>query len=131
MPQFAAPKYKTVKTKVRVNGKLVTRTKKVMTGMPADLAAIGYTNLLARSYDLLKDFTPTINVIGVALSPRGGDQPLATRPTHSPVTFLMDMGAALRKLHRTKPIMDTFAFHPYGETSKIAPTFTHPKSKNI
>jgi len=27
--------------------------------------------------------------------------------------------------------MDTFAFHPYGETSKIPPTFAHPKSKNI
>ena len=131
MPQFAKPKYKTVKTKLRVKGKLITRTKKVMAGMPADLAAIGYTNLLAKSYDLLKDFNPMINVIGVALSPRGGDKPLAARPTHSPVTFLMDMGAALRKLHRSKPIMDTFAFHPYGETSKVAPTFTHPMSKNI
>jgi hypothetical protein len=131
MPQFAKPKYKTVKTKVRVHGKLVTRTKKVMAGMPADLAAIGYTNLLAKSYDLLKGFNPMINVIGVALSPRGGDNPVAARPTHSPVTFLMDMGTALRKLHRTQPIMDTFAFHPYGESSKIAPTFTHPNSKSI
>jgi len=119
MPQFAKPQFKTVKKK------------KVLKAMPADLAAIGYTNLLAKSYDLLKEFNPTINVIGVALSPRGGDQPLAARPTHSPVTFLMDMGAALRKLHRSKPIMDTFAFHPYGESSKIAPTFTHPRSKNI
>ena len=131
MPQFAKPQYKTVRTKVRVKGKLVTKRTKVMKGMPADLAAIGYTNLLAKTYDLLKDFNPTINVIGVALSPRGGDNPLASRPTHSPVTFLMDMGAALRKLNRSKPIMDTFAFHPYGETSKIAPTFTHPNSKNI
>jgi hypothetical protein len=130
-PQFAKPQFKTVTTKVRVKGKLVKKKKKVLKGMPADLAAIGYTNLLAKSYDLLKDFNPLINVIGVALSPRGGDNPLATRPTHSPVTFLMDMGAALRKLNRTKPIMDTFAFHPYGESSKIAPTFLHPKSKSI
>jgi hypothetical protein len=130
-PQFAKPQFKTVTKKVRVKGKLVTRRTKVLKGMPADLAAIGYTNLLAKTYDLLKDFNPTINVIGVALSPRGGDNPLASRPTHSPVTFLTDMGAALRKLHRTKPIMDTFAFHPYGESSKIAPTFTHPRSKNI
>jgi hypothetical protein len=119
MPQFAKPQFK------------VVNKKKVLKAMPADLAAIGYTNLLARSYDLLKELNPTINVIGVALSPRGGDNPLASRPTHSPVTFLMDMGAALRKLHRTKPIMDTFAFHPYGESAKIPPTFTHPKSKNI
>ena len=131
MPQFAKPQYKTVTTKRRVKGKLVKTKKKVMKGMPADLAAIGYTNLLATTYDLLKGFNPYINVIGVALSPRGGDNPVALRPTHSPVTFLMDMGAALRKLNRTKPIMDTFAFHPYGETSKIAPTFTHPNSKNI
>jgi hypothetical protein len=131
MPQFAKPQFKTVTTKTRVKGKLVTKRKKVLKGMPADLAAIGYTNLLAKSYDVLKEFNPMINVIGVALSPRGGDNPLASRQTHSPVTFLMDMGAALRKLNRTRPIMDTFAFHPYGETSKIAPTFTHPKSKNI
>jgi hypothetical protein len=131
MPQFAKPQFKTVTTKVRVKGKLVKKRKKVLKAMPADLAAIGYTNLLAKSYDLLKDFNPVINVIGVALSPRGGDNPLASRPTHSPVTFLLDMGAALRKLNRTKPIMDTFAFHPYGEMSKIAPTFAHPNSKSI
>jgi hypothetical protein len=119
MPQFAKPQFTTV------------RKKKVLKAMPADLAAIGYTNLLAKTYDVLKDFNPAINVIGVALSPRGGDNPLASRQTHSPVTFLMDMGAALRKLNRSKPIMDTFAFHPYGETSKIAPTFAHPSSKNI
>jgi hypothetical protein len=131
MPQFAKPQYKTVTTRTRIKGKLVTKRKKVMKGMPADLAAIGYTNLLAKAYDVLKEFNPAINVIGVALSPRGGDNPLASRPTHSPVTFLMDMGAALRNLNRSKPIMDTFAFHPYGETSKIAPTFAHPNSKNI
>jgi hypothetical protein len=131
MPQFAKPQYRTVTTKARVNGKIVKKRKKVLKGMPADLAAIGYTNLLAKSYDVLKEFNPVINVIGVALSPRGGDDPLASRQTHSPVRFLLDMGAALRKLHRTKPIMDTFAFHPYGETSKIGPTFKHPNSNNI
>lgn len=119
MPQFAKPQFK------------IVRKKKVLKAMPADLAAIGYTNLLAKTYDLLKGFNPTINVIGVALSPRGGDQPLASRPTHSPVRFLLDMGAALRKLNRTQPIMDTFAFHPYGEMSKTAPTFQHPESNNI
>jgi hypothetical protein len=131
MPQFAKPQFTTVTTKVRVNGNLLKKRSKVLKGMPADLAAIGYTNLLAKSYDLLKDFNPMINVIGVALSPRGGDNPLASRPTHSPVTFLMDMGAALRKLNRSKPIMDTFAFHPYGEASKIPPTFAHPNSKSL
>ena len=27
--------------------------------------------------------------------------------------------------------MDTFAFHPYLETSKLAPTFSHPLSRVI
>jgi hypothetical protein len=135
MPQFAKPQFKTVTRtqKVRVKGKLVTKKVKVkvLKKMPADLAAIGYTSLLAKTYDLLKDFNPTNNVIGVSLSPRGGDNPLLKRHTHSPVTFLMDMGAALRKMHRTKPIMDAFAIHPYGERSSTAPTFTHPRSNNI
>ena len=47
MPQYAKLQFKTVTTKVRVKGKLVTKKKKVLKAMPADLAAIGYTSLLA------------------------------------------------------------------------------------
>ncbi len=150
MPQFAKPEFKTVKKKVkvrgkivvkrvpvyvtkkvRVNGKLVTKKVRVLKKTPADLAAIGYTNLLAKTYDLLKVENYAINVIGGGLAPRGADNPLGTRHTHSPTQFLMDMGAALRKLHRTRPIMDAFAFHPYPEYARIGPNFPHPKTTSI
>jgi hypothetical protein len=150
MPQFAKPEFKTVKKKVkvrgkvvvktvplyvtkkvRVNGKLVKKRVKVLKKMPADLAAIGYTNLLARTYDLLKTENYAINVLGGALAPRGADNPLGTRHTHSPTQFLLDMGAALRKMRRTRPIMDAFAFHPYPEYARISPNFPHPKTTSI
>jgi hypothetical protein len=150
MPQFAKPEFKTVKKKVkvrgklvtkrvplyvtkkvRVNGKLVTKRVKVLKKMPANLAAIGYTNLLARTYDLLKAENYAINVIGGGLAPRGADNPLGKRHTHSPTRFLLDMGAAYRKLRRTRPIMDAFAFHPYPEYARISPNFPHPKTTSI
>jgi hypothetical protein len=135
MPQYSKLQWKYVtKTKtVRVKGKLVKKKYKVkvLKKQPVDLAAIQYTALLAKTYDLLKDFNPTINVIGASLSPRGGDNPVAKRQTHSPTRFLLDVGAAYRKMHRTKPLMDTFSIHPYGEKSRTAPTFAHPLSGNI
>jgi len=70
--------------------------------------------LLARSYDRLKSVDPTINVIGVGLSPRGGDNARASSNiSTSPVKFLQGMGAAYRASGRTKPLMDEFAYHPY------------------
>ena len=72
--------------------------------------------LLARSYDRLKAVDPTINVIGVGLSPRGGDNARASSNiSTSPVKFLQGMGAAYRASGRTKPIMDQFAYHPYPQ----------------
>ena len=35
------------------------------------------------------------------------------------------MGIAYRALKRSKPIMDGFAFHPYGENSSTPPTVEH------
>jgi len=131
LPQFTKPTYKTVTKKVRVKGKLVKKKFKVMTKPPQDAAANGYTALLAQTYDSLKAVNPLINVIGVALSPRGGDNPNGKRQTHSPTTFLLDMGKAYRSLHRHKPLMDAFAMHPYLEKSSLPPTFAHPKSKSI
>jgi hypothetical protein len=96
-----------------------------------DVAAPAYEALLARTYDSLKAVSPSINVIGGALSPRGADQSRSDRPTHSPTTFLRDLGAAYRKSRRKAPIMDTLAIHPYGETSKTPPTALHPKSRSI
>jgi hypothetical protein len=150
MPQFGKPEYKYVTKKVKVRGKIVKKrvpvyktvrvqvkgkwVKKRVRALkrtPANVAAIGYTNLLARTYDLLKAENYAINVVGGGLAPRGGDNPLGARHTHSPVQFLMDMGAAYRKLRRTRPIMDAFAFHPYPEYARISPNFPHPKTTSI
>jgi len=70
-------------------------------------------------------------VIGGALSPRGGDDPTSIRPTHSPTVFIRDLGLAYRRSHRTRPIMDWFSFHPYLETSRLPPSFTHPRTTTI
>ena len=55
----------------------------------------------------------------------------SVRPTHSPTTFIPDLGAAYRASGRTEPIMDAFAFHPYGESSRIAPDFRHRRGTSI
>ncbi|MDQ2909927.1 MAG: hypothetical protein M3R39_02765, partial [Actinomycetota bacterium] len=92
---------------------------------PADkpLAAAAYLRVLAQSYDALKAIDPTINVIGIGLSPRGNDRPHApTNISRSPVRFIRDLGAAYRASHRTKPLMDELAFHPYPSNNLDSPT---------
>ncbi len=131
MPQFSKPVYGYKTTRVRVHGKLVTKRVKYVKKQPVDLAAPSYETLLAQTYDTLKGINPDINVIGVALSPRGSDNWSGIRPTHSPQTFLLDLGKAYRATQRSKPIMDAFAIHPYLEKSSLPPTFAHPNSKSI
>jgi len=70
-------------------------------------------------------------VIGGSVSPRGQDKFRSGRQTHSPTTFIPDIGKAYRASGRTKPIMDMFAFHPYGDNSSQAPKFAHPRSTSI
>jgi len=96
-----------------------------------NVAAPAYLALLAQTYDALKAVSPQINVIGGALSPRGADRRGPGRQTHSPTTFLRDLGLAYRKSHRTAAIMDMLAIHPYGESSKTPPTALHPRSTSI
>jgi hypothetical protein len=96
-----------------------------------NVAAVGYEQLLAVAYDALKAADTRNIVIGGALSPRGVDRPNTGRDTHSPTTFIPDMGAAYRASGRTKPIMDWFAFHPYEETSSTPPTTTHTNSTTV
>jgi hypothetical protein len=87
------------------------------------LAAAQYLPVLAGSYDALKAVDPTINVIGVGLSPRGNDQPLAKdNRSRSPVRFLHDLGQAYRLSGRTKPLMDELAFHPYPQPQQGPPS---------
>jgi hypothetical protein len=69
---------------------------------------------LAAGYDALKAVDPTIQVIGLGLSPRGNDQPTATsNVSTSPVRFLAALGAWYRATGRTLPLMDGLSFHPY------------------
>jgi hypothetical protein len=97
----------------------------------SDAAATAYESLLARTYDSLKAVSPRINVIGGAVSPRGGDKPDGIRPTHSPTSFIADLGTAYRQSGRTLPIMDSLAIHPYQDNSSVPPGFTHPNNTTI
>jgi hypothetical protein len=87
------------------------------------VSAAAYLPVLAQSYDALKAIDPTINVIGIGLSPRGNDRPNAqTNRSRSPVRFIRELGVAYRASHRTKPLMDELAFHPYPSNDLDSPT---------
>ena len=78
------------------------------------LACGAYERLLAQAYDALKAVASTITVIGVSLSPRGNDNPLAAvNASTSPVRCIRELGIAYRASGRKKPIMDELAFHPH------------------
>ena len=96
-----------------------------------DVAAQQYELLLARAYDAIKKVDRKTFVIGGSVSPHGSDRPDVSRQTHSPTAFITDLGAAYRATNRSKPIMDGFAFHPYGDNSSVPPTATHPRSTSI
>jgi hypothetical protein len=96
-----------------------------------DLAARAYEDLLARSYNAIKSADAGVQVLGGALSPRGGDRPGGSRPTHSPTAFIRDLGTAYRASGRTRPLMDAFAFHPYMQASRVPPTETHAQNTSI
>jgi hypothetical protein len=94
-------------------------------------AASAYEQLLATTYDALKSADPKLTVVGGSLAPRGGDDPSASRQTHSPTAFLKDLGNAYRASGRTKPLMDMFSIHVYGESPRIPPSFRHPHTTSI
>jgi hypothetical protein len=97
-----------------------------------DAAAAAYETLLARTYDAVKAQSASVTVLGGAVSPRGGDVAGGIRPTHSPTAFITDMGQAYRDSGRTAPILDGFAFHPYEDSSSIAPAAgVHPNTTTI
>ena len=78
------------------------------------VAAATFEHLLAASYDALKSVDPGIVVAGVGLSPRGNDSPHApNNVSRSPVRFLHDLAAEYRRTGRTRPLMDSLAYHPY------------------
>jgi hypothetical protein len=55
-------------------------------------AAATYEKALAASYDALKAVNSEIDVIGLAVSPRGDDRPGSARNTISPVRFIKAVG---------------------------------------
>ncbi|MBV8256242.1 MAG: hypothetical protein JOZ56_09080 [Actinobacteria bacterium] len=95
-----------------------------------DLVAPAYERLLASSYDAIKAIRPSALVIGGALDPRGNDWG-GPRLSHSPTTFIRDLGAAYRASGRQAPIMDVFDEHGYEDTSSLPPAMTHPHSTTI
>jgi hypothetical protein len=96
-----------------------------------DVAAAAYLQLLAETYDAVKDVSGDVEVYGGALGPRGIDRPGTGRDTHSPTAFIRDLGAAYRASGRDRPVMDAFAFHPYAERSDVPPDRPHPNSTAI
>jgi hypothetical protein len=96
-----------------------------------NVAARDYLALLAETYDALKAVSEDIRIIGGALAPRGGDDPRASRHTHSPTQFIRDLGSYYRESGRDEPVMDAFAHHPYLERANLPPTFAHPNSTTI
>ena len=95
-----------------------------------DAAAPAYLRLLTETYDALKALSADVRVYGGALAPHGTDVPGAGG-THSPTTFLRDVGKAYRASGRTKPIMDALSLHPYGQDSSTSPDVLHPLAGTI
>jgi hypothetical protein len=84
-----------------------------------NVSAAAYYGMLTAAYDELKAVDPALRVVGVGLSPRGGDKPnAANNVSTSPVRFLNALGKAYRRSGRTKPIMDELAFHPYPDNDR-------------
>ena len=79
---------------------------------PASPAAMEV--VLASCYDKLKAFDPSLDVIGVGLSPRGNDDPSASSNSSiSPVRWIKALGDAYRASGRTKPLFDEWSWHCY------------------
>jgi hypothetical protein len=79
-----------------------------------NVSAAAFGQYLATAYDALKAVDPDIEVAGIGLSPRGNDRPDArNNVSTSPIRFLRALGTWYRRSGRTKPLMDSFSFHPY------------------
>ena len=97
-----------------------------------DVAAPAYFALLAEVYDAVKAADGNVTIWGGALAPRGIDRPGTGRDTHSPTTFIRDLGEAYLESGRDELPLDGFAYHPYPLNSSIPPDRpTDPKSTSI
>jgi hypothetical protein len=95
-------------------------------------APAAYEALLARCWDVLHAFRPTINVIGPATSPRGNDNPNAvSNISHSPVNFIKQMGVAFQASGRSERLFDTVGQHVYQNSFRERPFLIHPTGTAI
>jgi hypothetical protein len=86
---------------------------------PASPAAMEV--VLASCYDKLKAFDPTLDVIGVGLSPRGNDDPYAvSNSSLSPVRWIKALGDAYRVSGRDQPLFDEWSWHCYPNVNTDA-----------
>jgi hypothetical protein len=90
-----------------------------------------YEALLARCWDVLHAFRPSINVIGPVAAAGGNDNPDSRYPSHSPVRFIREMGAAFRASGRMQRLFDTFGQHVYQSSTRERPFFIHPSGGRI
>jgi hypothetical protein len=100
------------------------------------LACGAYERVLAQAYDALKAVDASITVIGVSLSPRGNDNPLASvNSSTSPVRCIRELGLAYRASGRRRPIMDELAFHPhpnsYADTFRVGYRWPNAGTANL
>jgi hypothetical protein len=78
---------------------------------------------MAACYDALKAVNPNIDVIGFGFSPRGNDDPDApSNVSHSPLSFLAEIGAAYRASGRDRPIVDDVSLHCYPRANTDGPS---------
>jgi hypothetical protein len=85
-----------------------------------------YVALLGHCWDVLHTLRPSVNIVAPAASTWGNDNPNAfSNVSHSPTSFIREMGAAYRASGRTRPIFDTFGHHPYPTRSNERPWVAH------
>jgi hypothetical protein len=77
------------------------------------VGADNYERALAAAYDALKGFNSSLDVIGLASSPRGNDPTATSNVGIQPVRFIAEMGVAYKASGRSAPIADNLSFHPY------------------
>lgn len=81
---------------------------------PQSAGPASYEALLARCYDVLHAYRPTVNVID------------STAAHYDPASFILGLGAAYRASGRARPIVDTFGHNPYPDDAAEPPWATHP-----
>ncbi|MHB8641887.1 MAG: hypothetical protein ACYDA3_03240 [Gaiellaceae bacterium] len=81
------------------------------------IGAYNYEHMLATAYDALHAFNPNVDVIGLALAPRGSDPTATSNVGIPPVIFIDGVAAQYKAEARSIPIADNVSLHPYPNPS--------------